>query len=235
MKRILQTFSIASILGLILVLHACGLDQTYQSGAGLAFSSDLSAGGGPLNDGEMGVALRICYAFRSKRTKFLAEMMDNPFNFTYQTKDCSDNVSPLANLNTTLKQLMVDGPMSFEAHGVTFSYLREVQTDVNGELRDLCTQIFRGETPLNLVESNNEFVEYRFTSNIYDTVEIRYGSKPNPNATDPVVTRMTRLEVLTNQQSSGDYLGLVVRGSRFFPCEEGTNAVRTQEQNFIAP
>lgn len=219
-----------------LFLQGCGIDKTYRGGEALAFSDNLLTGGTPLNDGEMAVALRICYAFRSKRTKFLAEMIESPFNFSFQTKDCNDNISTPTDLNTTLKQLMVDGPMSYEASGVTYSYMREVQTDVNGELSELCNQIFKGETPLNVMELNNEYYEYRFTSNVYDTVEIRVGAKNDPNASEPSVNRMRRMEVLTNQQSSGDYLGLVVRSSRYFPCNnEGSATVRSQEQTFIAP
>ena len=229
----IPAFLITILLGL--VLQGCGIDQTYRDGTSLAFNESLLSGGTPLNDGEMAVALRICYAFRSKRTKFLAEMIESPFNFSYQTKDCNDNVAAPVNLNTTLKQLMVDGPMSYETSGVTFSYMREVQTDISGDLKELCTQIFKGETPLNTAEINNQYYEYRFTSNVYDTVEIRIGNKVSPEATVPTVTRMTRMEVLTNQQSSGDYLGLVVRSSRFLPCDTGTSSVRTQEQTFIAP
>ncbi len=221
--------------GLILMASACGIDKDYRDTTNLYFSESLLSGGRPLNDGEMAVALRICYAFRSKRTKFLAEMLQSEFDFTYQTKDCNNQVSSPVELKTTLKQLMVDGPMSYEAEGVNFSYMRELQTDINGEMAELCTQIFKGETPLNVVEKDNQFFEYAFLSNVYDTVEIRVGSQETPQDQAATVMRMNRYEVLTNQQSSGDYLGLVVRGSRYFPCDGDNTKVRSQEQTFIAP
>lgn len=213
---------------------SCGIDKSMRDSTNLSFSESLSSGGRPLNDGEMAVALRVCYAFRSKRTKFMAEMLESEFKFSFQTKDCEDTVSSPAELVTTLKQLMVDGPMSYEASGVSSSYLREVQTDVNGDLAELCTQIFKGETPLNVLEKDNQFHEFSFLSNVYDTVEVRVGALQTPQDTVATVMRMTRLEVLTNQQSSGDYLGLVVRGARYFPCSDNTK-VRSQEQSFIAP
>lgn len=221
-------------LSILLVINGCGIDRTYRKTASLGFSENLLNGGRPLEDGEMAVALRICYAFRSKRTKFLAEMLESPFNFTYQTKDCQDNVSTPTNLNTTLKQLMIDGPMSYETSGVSVSYMREVQTDINGDLSELCSQVFKGETPLNFKEIDNEYYEYFFGSNIYDTVEINIGSKSPAANSGLVVNRMVRYEVLTSQQSSGDYLGLIVKSARFFPCE-GSADVRSQEQIFIAP
>jgi hypothetical protein len=218
----------------ISLLSGCGIDKTYRKTASLGFSENLLDGGTPLDDSEMAVALRICYALRSKRTKFLAEMLESSFNFTYQTKNCEDQTSTPLNLNTTLRQLIIDGPMSYEALGVNFTYMREVQTDINGELSQLCSQIFKGETPLNFKEINNEYYEYIFTSSIYDTVEINIGAKPTPSSEFLQVNRMLRFEVLTNQQSSGDYLGLVVKNSRYFPCE-GTSRVRSQEQIFMAP
>lgn len=234
MKSLLEKFSYSLMLASALLALSCGLEREYNGSTNLSFSESLSSGGRPLNDGEMAVALRVCYAFRSKRTKFLAEMLESDFKFSYQTKDCQDNVASPVELATTLKQLMVDGPMSYEASGVNFSYMREVQTDVNGDLAELCTQIFRGETPLNVQEKSNQFFEYSFFSNVYDTVEIRVGAQRTPQDTVATVMRMTRLEILTNQQSSGDFLGLVVRGARYFPCDNSTQ-VRSQEQNFIAP
>lgn len=222
-------------LGLTLGGSSCGIDKDYRPSTNLSFSESLLSGGRPLNDAEMAVALRVCYAFRSKRTKFLAEMLENQFNYTYQIKNCEDEMSSPVELSTTLKQLMVDGPMSFEASGVTFSYMREVQTDVNGDLADLCTQIFKGETPLNVLEKQNQYYEYSFFSNVYDTIEVRVGAMKSPTATVATVMRMVRLEVLTNQQSSGDYLGLVVRSSRYFPCEGSASDVSSKEQTFIAP
>lgn len=219
----------------LILLAGCGVDKTYTGGkVSMSFSNSLESGGSPLSDNEMAVALRICYAFRSKRTKFMAELLENPFNFTLKENDCSNIEGRNVVLNTTLKQLNVGSPMSYETTGVNFAYQREVYTDVNGELSNLCSQVLKGETPLDIAEIKNEIYEYQFFSQIYDTAEIKIGALKAPTDAEPTVSQVIRLEVLTNQQSSGDYLGMVNRSTRYYPCNGGSNTA-SREQTFIAP
>lgn len=230
MKRKLILFSLFTSL----FFASCGIDKTYKNGeVSMSFSEAIEAGGSPLGDSEMAVALRICYAFRSKRTKFLAELLETSFNFGFQEHACDGAVTRNTLLNTTLKQLDSDGPMSYEATGVNFGYQREVLTDINGELSGICTQVLKGETPLNVSEFNNEYHEFSFVSDLYDTAVIKVGSKNQPSDAVPTVNQVIRLEVLTSQQSSGDYLGTVYRHTRFYPC--GGDTFKTKTQTFSAP
>lgn len=230
MERKLSLFTLI----VVLIISGCGIDKSFENGeVSLKFSQAVEAGGSPLNDSEMAVALRVCYAFRSKRTKFLAELLETNFNFNFQENDCQGAVTRNTSISTTLKQLESGGPLSYEATAVGFAYQREVFTDINGVMEDLCTQILKGETPLDVFDINNEYHEYNFTSGIYDTVDIKVGSKASPNDSSPTVREVIRLEVLTNQQSSGDYLGTVYRHTRYYPCDGG--AFKTKMQTFIAP
>ncbi len=222
---------------LIFLLSGCGYDQTY-TGENTNFTSSVTSGGSPLTDQEMAVALRICYAFRTKRTVFLAEKLDVNFNFSYQAKDCDGNLVTDTNLNTTLKQLLPDGPLSYESVSSGQPYMREVQTDTDGYLVSYCGEVLKGDTPLDVKEINNEYLEYEFLNDFYDTVIIRIGSGARPEDPTPVVKRILRYEILTNQQSSGSYLGLVNKMSQRVACDPGNPAdsrFKSFEQTFIAP
>lgn len=225
---------IISIFLFALIISGCGIDKTYDNGeVSLQFSQAVEAGGSPLTDSEMAVALRVCYAFRSKRTKFIAELLETNVNFQFQENNCEGNSTRNTTVSTTLKQLESGGPLSFEATAVGFSYNREVYTDISGVLAQTCTQVLKGETPLNVLEFNNEINEYTFSSGIYDSVDIKVGSKKAPTDTVPTVSQVIRLEVLTNQQSSGDFLGIVYKHTRYYPCDG--DAFKNKVQTFIAP
>ncbi|MEC7277784.1 MAG: hypothetical protein VXV96_15790 [Bdellovibrionota bacterium] len=226
----------ALIVGLtsILMLVGCGYDQTYKEGD-TNFSSAVTSGGEPLDDTEMAVALRICYAFRSKRTLFLAQKVESNFNFTYRAYDCDGNLSVEQQLLSTLKQLLPGGPLSYESTGFTLPYMREVETDISGHMESFCDEVFKGNTPLDVIEENNEYFEYEFLSGLYDTFIVRIGSSQNVNDPTPIVTRIHQYEVLTNSQPSGDYTGMVVRTSGRTRCEATDSKFKRYEQSFIAP
>lgn len=217
------------ILGLFLGA-GCGVDKDYRSSP-LSFRANLEDGS-PLDDGEMGVALRICYAYRSKRAKFFNELINSPFSFNYSQTNCSATVTE-SRLDTTLRQVVADGPMSFEAPAFTLSYAREVQTDLHGELVSICNQVLKGETPLDFIEVDGVYSEYIFESGLYDRVTIKKAMQKISDGPVEVISSHS-FDILTNQSSAGDYLGLVVKTNQFFPCEDSPN-VKTITQEFIEP
>lgn len=229
--------SLLKCLLLIFVIASCGYDKT-SDGEQTNFTASVTTGGSPLSDQEMAVALRVCYAFRSKRTLFLAEKLDSNFNFSYISKNCNEEVVTDTNLNTSLKQLLPNGPLSYEVVGTSYSYMREVQTDTHGYLEDYCGDVFKGDTPLDVMEKDNEFYEYEFVSDFYDTVIVKIGSGLNPADDTPVVKRILRYEILTNQQSSGNFLGMVNKMSQRVACDPANpsdNRFKSFTQTFIAP
>jgi hypothetical protein len=219
------------------ILSSCGLERQYGNDTQVfAFGSSALNGGRALRDDEMSVALRICYAFRSKRAKFSAELIGRDFTFNYQTKSCKSSVAEVdTRLDTKLSQLLINGPLSFESI-FPGSYLREVQTDLNGFLKGLCSQVLKGETPLNYEENENGFSEYIFTSSVYDNIEIRTGTQIEVDG-PIIVNNVTKLEVLTNQIVSGELQGIVAKTTRSFPCRElgDTEVSRTMIQTYIDP
>jgi hypothetical protein len=231
LKNSILLFALLSVL-----LSGCGVDfdsGTSSSGQGLVFSETVSEGGRPLTDSELGVALRICYAFRSKRSKFLSQFLDSNFSFNFTKKSCSENVVSTSLVSTSLKQPLPGGPLSYESLSAS-NHFKLVETDINGDLVDVCSLVFKGETPMNVMTIHNETYEFRFLASTYDTVEILIGANTNPqNPRQFVVNRQKRMEVLTNQSSSGEYLGMVVKASLTTRCSDDVRS--TQVQEFIAP
>lgn len=218
----------------ILILVGCGLEMPESTNeVNFQFSEAIESGGRPLNDAEMAVALRVCYALRSKRTNYLAELLETTFNFRIQQNDCQQKEITMTVINSTLKQLESNGPMSFETVGINLPYQRQVITDLHGELTAVCSEVLKGETPLNLQNNQNEIYEYSYNSSLYDVVEIKIGSKLRPTDERASVTRVLKLEILTAQKSSGDYLGMVYKSSLFLPCEN--SMFKSRIQTFIAP
>jgi hypothetical protein len=219
------------------MMTSCGLEREYADESQVfAFGNAAVNGGRALRDDEMSVALRVCYAFRSKRAKYSAELIGSDFPFNYQTKSCKSKTPEVdTRLDTKLSQLLINGPLSYESI-FPGSYAREVQTDLNGLLTDLCGQVLKGETPLNYQENDNGFSEYIFTSGIYDNIEIRTGAQVQEDG-PIVVNNVVKLEVLTNQVVSGDLQGIVVKTTRSFPCRQlgDTEIARTMIQTYIEP
>lgn len=242
LKNISYKFSKYSLKSLVLLvlmgsLASCGYDKSgTQSSDVLGFSSAALKGGVPLSDGEMAVALRVCFAFRTKRTKFSVEMLGNTFDFNYIAKDCQGKEDHKS-FSAQLMQQSSTQPLRYQS---SFSgpYISEVQTDINGYLSGLCSSVLAGETPLNTREIDNNLYEYRFQSSVSggDMVSVTIGSKVNPTDSAPTVMQKVTLDVLTNATSSGNYQGMVTEATRYIPCDT-TNSGRSKsyKQVFQAP
>lgn len=220
-----------------LLLSSCGYDKSNGgSEEVLSFSQSALTGGVPLDDAQMAVALRICYAFRTKRSKFLVEMLGESFDFTHIVSTC-DAKKTQSSFSARLVQNSSVEPMQYESN-FSGSYIKEVQTDLNGYLSDLCGNVLAGETPLNISKVNNELYEYRFQSSATDgdKVSITIGSKQRASTTSPSVTQKVVFRVLTNSTSSANFQGMLLEGTRYLPCESGdAESSKFYKQLFQAP
>lgn len=235
-KRAYPFMVISSVFCANFFFASCGYDKTYEAREeSLHFSNDALSGGVPLDDTEMAVALRICYAFRTKRSKFSVEMLDQSFNYNYVSRDCQSTESS-ESFSATLTQTNSTEPLRFESD-FKGSYIREVQTDIHGYLSDICSDVLAGETPLNISEINNELYEYTFRSYVGegDQVEIQIGAINNPNSTVPEVNQKLIFKILTNATSAGHYQGMVIQSKRYLPCEDNDQNVKLYQQDFVAP
>ncbi len=220
-----------------LTFTGCGYDKSNgEREESLSFSKSALSGGAPLEDSEMAVALRVCYGFRTKRSKFLAEMLDESFNFVYEYRNC-DSSGGGNSYTAQLTQGTSNDPMTFES-SFSGNYIKEVQTDLNGFLSDICADVLAGETPLSIAEIDNELYEYRFSSSTADgdKVSITIGSKKYVNASTPSVSQKLVFNILTNATSSGNYQGMIYEATRYLPCESGDKeSSRYYKQVFKAP
>lgn len=239
LRPILKNTRLISTMGLILVgaLTSCGYDKSSgEKEESLYFSEAALTGGAPLDDAQMAVALRVCYAFRTKRSKFLVEMLGDNFNFSHTATTC-DGSSTQSSFSAQLVQDNSTDPLKYESD-FSGSYIREVQTDLNGYLSNLCGNVLAGETPLNTTQINNELYEYRFQSSTSagDRISITIGSNQTIGASTPTVTQKLVFNILTNATSSGNYQGMVIEATRYLPCAGGdTNLSRYYKQVFQAP
>lgn len=228
----------AVMLVLIGTLVSCGYDKSSTQGnETLSFSTSALKGGRDLTDGEIAIALRVCYAFRTKRSNFSVEMIGNTFNFNYMTKDCQGKEDQ-STFSGQLSQQTSTNSLRYTS-SFTGPYISEVQTDLNGYLKNLCSAVLAGETPLNSENVNNELYEYHFQSSVVyagDTVTITIGSKQSPTDSNPTVSQKVILDVLTNSTSSGSYQGMVTEATRYLPCAAtDSRPSKSYKQIFQAP
>jgi hypothetical protein len=225
-----------SLLSACLLFTACGYDKADTIvEESLGFSQQALSGGTPLDDNAMAVALRICYAYRTKRSKFTVEMLKGQFNFSMTTRNCQ-NQETTESFTSELTQESSGEPLYFESD-YSKNYFKEVQTDLHGYLATICGDVLAGETPLNTAEIGNEFYEYTFQSSVSggDQVAIQIGAQDTPSAANPSVKRKIVFEVLTNATSAGNYQGMVVETRQYSPCGDAANTVRLVKQVFNAP
>ena len=232
-KKVLKVAALSSTL---FQFASCGLDQTYvEDDESLIFSSSALSGGTPLDDGELAVALRICYAFRTKRSKFLAEMLGTSFTYSFNTVDCAD-AEASDSFTATLTQESSDYPIVLESD-FTGNYMSEVQTDTTGFLSDLCSDVLAGETPLNISEVDNSLYEYSFSNTVTngDKATIKIGYESDPNSGSPSVYQKIIFDILTDSTAAGDYQGMVIEAKRYVRCSDDSEDVKLYQQTLQTP
>ncbi|MDC1174283.1 hypothetical protein OAT67_02735 [Bacteriovoracaceae bacterium] len=189
----------------------------------VVLNQSISAGGSVLNDTEVATALRICYAFRSKKTQFRATKLNTDFKYSTSFKDCDERLfSPTAVITTTLKQLLESEPMVYDSSS-DLPYLKVVQTHMDGAIEGICDQVLKGETPLNVQEvSPTEIIQYAFKSSLAngDSYEVMHAKRESTTVNEFIVDKVEKFKVLTNATVAGDLLGLVSEYESHENCED---------------
>ena len=210
-------FRYSLISGLVLV-SACGAHKRGSVEDNVDFTSKIITGGSPLPEDQMAVALRICYAFRSKRSNFRTEYMGNSFRFKTTRTSCNEPGQRVEYLNTTLRQNLESDPMTFDTT-TDLKYFKKVKTHQDGILSNICDQVIKGETPVNVFDHKNGVAEVTFYENLgVDNFSVRYGSKSSALQVDFDPVKIENFKVLTSSASSGNLIGLVYESDRYEPC-----------------
>lgn len=136
-----------------LVLSSCGQGNTRAVEAGnLSLGEELSASY-TLSGEKLNTALRICYAYRSKRVGLRSSYIDQSFSFSVKNRPCNDDETNKA-ISATLKAPLLSQPMVFDSSERELSWYESVNSDNDGPIATLCTSIIRGDTLTNLLSSS---------------------------------------------------------------------------------
>lgn len=213
---------IVRIIVFVLILSSCGISSDIAERSPASdLSSSIEIGGRALTESEMASAVRICYAFRTKRNNFNTVSMGNSFEFSLTRKLCKDTeaTAPIS-VSTTLQsqggnRLLYNTDYSGE-------FNRSVETDAQGYLAPLCEQVIKGNTPINYYEQNNESIEVKFTNiGDQDRYTVRVGQRASINDPTIVVYKVLEFDVVTRNETLGaSLLGIVSRSARYLSCNE---------------
>lgn len=178
---------------LIVTLASCGAGK-HKSAAQSQLGSSLTLGAS-FNVEEKNVALRICYAFRSKNTDFRASRLGDLFKFDLTETSCT-GVSRAESISTNLSAPFVSRAMVFD--GISgINYYSEVETDQHGKLAAICYSLSRGSTPEKSYLEAGLLVEVSFIDNSFI---IRSAKKIGP---DYIVSKEEFFEVATDSNGGG--------------------------------
>jgi hypothetical protein len=194
---------------------SCGLDRKYiERSPATELSTAIVEGGRSLSESEMKVAVRVCFALRSKRNNFNTLLMGNTFSFRMKRTTCATS-STSSDASTVLSQNI---DQLYYNTKYTGEFNAVVETDVSGYLSLLCEKVIKGETPVNYYEQGSESREISFSALSLDndrfTVKVGQKSGSSVNTTKIVV-----LDVATSVNALGaSLIGLIAKETRYLKC-----------------
>lgn len=132
----------------------------------------------PLNQNEISVATRICYAFQSKSINFrTSNYLNKSFTFAASKTDCQNtktnySVSALLRYDNSNNLIYAPNPQL----DPYFPFYGKVQTDTSGYLSQLCTKIKSNNTSAisNTTTTNGVKVQISFTREDLDSFMLMY-------------------------------------------------------------
>lgn len=220
-----------SILSLLL---SCGGHKGSKKVDRVDFGATLSATGSPLTDNEMAIALRICYALRSKKSLFRSEKIGSDFRFKIENESCKGDKSDEF-LNTKLKENGSNLYYESVNPSQSIDYNDLVETHDTANLINICTEVFKGNNPNNTIQmSFDDIFKVVFFNEIYgDGYEIHYGRRQNSLSNDFDLRQMNRFYVLTSGVPAGSYQGLIHVFEKRVRCANNGTQYSTLIQKFV--
>lgn len=217
------------ILIILISFWGCGntFDDLESNSAAQSFTEKVEKGGVGLDDRSLGIALRICYALRSKRLHYETDLLGQRINFQVSSSSCENNTSipptqrslGLYISKSPTGSLFMQGPQAT-------TFFTEIITDKQGPLSSLCETALSGGTPLDLEGQGLEFKRFSFRDRGLDQVEIEYARVKDPNAfrndREYEIYQTERFSFLTDNLSSGPYIGLTSESLREINCSNAS-------------
>ncbi len=211
-----------SFLLLILLLSSCGVGSR-----GPATSSQIGqalVAGGEFSDDEKNIAIRICYALRSKNTNFRANFLDTDFRFLLTERDCNGQES-INNITAQLRSQGANDQMVFSGLDPSKHFVN-VLTDQDGIISGLCANLLQGGTPQRSILSGNELISFSFYATAQDYVIRRVANKVGESF---IINKEERYKILTDAASSGLKIGKVSLVTRDETCPNGEVSTLSQQ------
>lgn len=136
-----------------LILSSCGNGNNGPIEAGnIGLGQELS-GTSALEGNSKETALRICYAYRSKRIGFRTNHLDASFSFSVSNRPCESSESNKT-ISVTLKEVLQSQPMTFDSSERSLTYFSTVNTDEDGNLASICEKLLKGDNSTNKISES---------------------------------------------------------------------------------
>lgn len=235
MKDSLKVSHFLHLIPLLALVASCGRDTHGTKRAPATVGGTLAAERS-LSALEKSRALSICYAFKSKKSTFSATQIGSIFSFQVSESKC-DNTQFNAQVDTTLKQVLLSNPMIFDTSETKFIF-REVQTSDYGLMMPVCEALFLGDEAGNTYESaGGEKIVLNFeVDNTGDWLVVDYARATLDSNGDKVyeVYQKDSHRIELNASAPSPTYGMILETERVRFCE---NSTRTYEytQKYIQP
>lgn len=169
-----------TIILFILTIASCGKQESFSiSDREISVRPNLNYIRAFSTD-EVNVGLRVCYALKTKRLNMKADYNGQKYNMKSHEIKCN-GAREIKEFQTTLN-IPVNGNMTFDStyDGV---HIKQVPTDQNSPMQAICSKLFEGELPENIIQISEESrIQFKFTTeNGMDFINLHYGIKDSAN------------------------------------------------------
>ena len=175
-----------------------------------------------LDTEETNIALRICYAFKSKRNFLRTFKIGSDFEYEIREKSCNGSESSHL-VKVKLFEDPKEGELFFKGEKKQV-YLSKVMTDRHGPMSYICTALFRGkDVPNTYLKNESQKFQFDFSSNgDTDLVKIINGVKGVDNF-GGVYYSISYVDTyqLESTPYKSENTGLAIKAMRSFPCGQG--------------
>jgi hypothetical protein len=203
-----------------MTINSCGYrpPKGQQKGV-LSFGSLLPKTARQLNDDEMEVALRVCYAVKQLKFNYTSSRIGDKFNFRIQTTGCDGNRFTNVDVPTTLRE--ENGLLKFDQDFNANAKLPGPDTHETGAFGKICNAILSGGRPDNIVnEAGLTRLLFTFVRDLPEDLMIVNWGQADQTTYQNEEYKMVRYDtyrVFTS--NSGDpNLGLVTEYNEKYDC-----------------
>jgi len=143
------------------LLFGCGYKPYLKDSGKIDFQAGINLNA-KISISEQSLALKMCYALKKKRLLFHTSNIGKTFQFLSNRKTC-DNTNTSQPVSAILKLGQnASDPMMFDTGIAPSMFYKNVQTDSNGILKDICNSVLGGREPNLIVVNGLETSEIHF-------------------------------------------------------------------------